>query len=148
MHSDPPAILIQQVHVFNLAFDQSTAILIQQVDVFNLGIYQLSSVIIIIVHVFPFDWSNVPTLYHYKVTLSSASLCIIMPFCCLSRPALMTFSWFTTSSCSLSSTFSVSELSPTMLVALPQSVMSSLINRSFTSLSLSVMSSCSISTCN
>ena len=101
------------------AYDWSSSILIQQVHVFNLGIW-LSSMFIIIAHVFRFNQSNVQTVYHYKVTLSSASLCIIMPFCSLSRPTLVTFSWFTTSICSLSSTFYVSELSPTMYAALLQ----------------------------
>ena len=38
------------------------------------------------VHVFQFDWFNVQKLYCYQVTFSSASLCIIMPSCCLLSP--------------------------------------------------------------
>ena len=38
----------------------------------------------------------IQTLYCYKVTCSSASLCIAMPCCCLFSPALMLFSWLTT----------------------------------------------------
>ena len=91
-----------------------------------------------------FDWSTailIQTPYHYKVTCSSASLCIAMPCCCLFSPALMLFSWLTTSERSFSSTLSVLLLRPAIQVAWPQSMSSSSMK---TSWSLSV--SCSIST--
>ena len=48
------------------------------------------------VHVFQFDRLNVQKLYCYQVTFSSASLCIMMPSCCLLRPARIILSWLTT----------------------------------------------------
>ena len=98
MHSDLLAILIQQVHVFQ--FGHSTG---------QLNINSTSTCISIPT----FDRLTAilfQTLYRYKVTCSFASLCIAMPCCCLFSPALMLFSWLTTSEQSFSSTLSVSLL--------------------------------------
>ena len=64
------------------------------------------------VHVFQFDWFNVQKLYCYQVTFSSASLCIIMPSCCLLSPAQIILSWLTTVERSSSSILSLSVLRP------------------------------------
>ena len=64
------------------------------------------------VHVFQFDRFNVQKMYCYQVTFSSASLCIIMPFCCLLSPTRIILSWLTTADQSSSSILSLSVLRP------------------------------------
>ena len=62
------------------------------------------------VHVFQFNRFNVQKMYCYQVTFSSASLCIIMPSCCLLSPARIILSWLTTADRSSSSILSLSVL--------------------------------------
>ena len=62
------------------------------------------------VHVFQFDQFNVQKLYCYQVTFSSASLCIIMPSCCLLSPTQIVLRWPTTVEWSSSSILSLSVL--------------------------------------
>ena len=89
---------------------------LQQLHVFQFGhsTGQLQNKQQVHVHVFKFDWFNVPKMYCYQVTFSSASLCIIMPSCCLLSPARIILSWLTTADRSSSSILLLSVLRPAM----------------------------------